>query len=191
MTGAAYKQFDLDGNVNANAAENNVASSAAYEATGSTFLKRTASRRRSVRELEQQQPFELHDMRAHLSKRHTLEFEQTESLQHAPVPRAIAPTLAAAIVGLDAHEEAQRSSTAALNAYLHAKPEQALVELRAMFGDPKTMHKIKNVMRQRVFNAVGQTDKPEYQVKRANSRKSFIRSKKNQLCLGACVELLD
>lgn len=164
--GATFRQYDLDGNVKANSPDENVASSAAYEAAGSTFLKRTASRRRSVAQHDDNDvaPFELHEMRAHLTKRHAVEFEQNESLQHVPVPRAVAPTLAAAIVGLDEHEEAQRSSTAALNAYLLAKPQQALGELRAMFGDPKTMHKVKNVMRQRVFNAVGQTDKPEYQV---------------------------
>ena len=163
VMGASMRQLEVDGNVKERGSDN-VANSASYEATGSTSLIRTASRRRSVQELRNVAPFELSNMRTHLSKRHAVEFDASASIHHATVPVALAPSLTAAIVGLDAHEDAARASTRALGAYLDAKPEQAVRELRELLVEPKAMSRVTHVMRQRVLNALGQQDKAIYQV---------------------------
>lgn len=160
--GASLRQFELDGSESQRGSDN-VANSAAYEATGSTSLIRTASRRRSLHAADGA-AYELHDMRAHLSKRHALDFDVAESILHAPVPAAVAPTLADAIVGLDAPHEPMRTSTKALNAYLAAKPEQAERELRQMLVAPSSMVHVSHVMRQRLLNAIGQQNAAVYQV---------------------------
>jgi hypothetical protein len=130
-----------------------VASSAAYEATGHTLVRLSQVRRRAVADVEE--AYEVNSMLSHLERRHALDFEDTESIQHVPIMPAVAPTLLDAIADLDHLDEQLRASTAVFKAYVAANEARAVGELRAMFA-VEQMDTMSRVMRQRVLNAIAQ-----------------------------------